>query len=223
MLVASPILIHNIQYDFAPIRYQWWHSMSSPNPGFGVFAEFVGVQIVLFGTIPIIVFIWSLRHRTELLADPRLRVCLCLFVLPFTFFLLKATRGRIEGNWAFPCYLACWPLAAEWYRRVRESAWWRRATRGGFAFPMATSTLFLVHIIHPLPFFRPATIDRLVSWERMAVGRAIAKDIQAAGYSGPVYAPNYQWTAILRWHGIDARQIDDRCEQATSQSTVTLP
>jgi 4-amino-4-deoxy-L-arabinose transferase-like glycosyltransferase len=209
MLVASPILIHNLRHDFVPIRYQWAHSMSSPHPGFGVFAEFVGVQIVLFGTIPITVFIWSLRHRAELLADPRLRVCLCLFALPFAFFLLKATRGRIEGNWAFPCYLACWPLAAEWYRQVRESAWWRWATRGGFAFPLVTSALFLIHVIEPLPVFPPSQDRSTRQWERMAVARAIAKDVQAAGYDGPVYTPNYQWTAILRWHGIDARQIDD--------------
>ena len=31
--VASPILIHNIPQNFAPIRYQWSHSMSSPKPG----------------------------------------------------------------------------------------------------------------------------------------------------------------------------------------------
>ncbi|HSQ57682.1 MAG TPA: glycosyltransferase family 39 protein, partial [Gemmata sp.] len=147
--VTTPILIHNIRHGFLPLRYQWGHSMGSPSPGLGVFAEFVGVQVLLLGTIPLFIFGWSLWHRREMVSDPRLRVCLCLFLLPFAFFLLKATRGRIEGNWAFPCYIACWPLAAEWYARVRESVRWRWASRSGFVFPLATTAFLFLHLIHP--------------------------------------------------------------------------
>ncbi len=208
VLAASPILIHNIRHDFIPIRYQWGHSMSSPNPGFGPFAEFVGLQILFVGTVPLTVFVWAIWRWRELLADPRLRVCACLFVLPFAFFLLKATRGRIEGNWAFPCYLACWPLAAEWYRRVRESAGWRWAVRAAFVVPVVASLFFLVHIIEPVPLL-PAASDRVTrQYERISLARAVASDLHAAGYTGPVYVPTYQWTALLRWHGIDARQLE---------------
>jgi hypothetical protein len=225
MVVASPILIHNIRYDFVPIRYQWGHSMGSPAPGFGPFAEFVGVQVLLLGAIPFVVFAWALWHRRELLADPRLRVCLCLFALPLAFFLWKATRGRIEGNWAFPCYLACWPLAAEWYRRVRDSARWRWATRTGFALPLGASAFFLIHLVEPIPYF-PAKADRATrQHSRMEVGHKLAADLRAAGYSGPVHVPTYQWTAILRWHGIDARQIEgmSRASHFTGRGTDCPP
>jgi 4-amino-4-deoxy-L-arabinose transferase-like glycosyltransferase len=206
-LVASPILIHNLKTDFAPLRYQWGHSMSSPAPGLGPFAEFVGVQLLLFGALPAVVFVWAIRHREELLADPRMRVCLCLFALPLAFFLVKATRGRVEGNWAFPCYLACWPLAAEWYRRVRESARMRLVARGCFVLPLGVSLFFAVHLFEPVPLL-PAAADRPSRQrEKMVIARQLAADLRSAGYGGPVYAPTYQWTAVLRWHGIDARQI----------------
>lgn len=208
LVVASPILIHNLQHDFIPIRYQWGHSMSSPQPGFLPFAEFVGVQVLLFGTVPFVVFIWAIRHARELLSEPRLRVLTCLFALPFAFFLLKATRGRLEGNWAFPCYLACWPLAAAWYAGVKSSVWGWWATRAGFALPLGVSAFLTVHLIEPVEWV-PMAIDRPTrQWGKLAAVKALAADLQAVGYSGPVYTTTYQWTALLRWVGIDARQID---------------
>src|SRR5262249_2391967 len=125
-VVTLPILVHNIRQDFAPIRYQWKHSMSSPEPGAMPFLSFVGIQVLLFGVLPFLVFVWSLVRRRDLFADSRLRVCLCLFGFPFAFFLYKVTRGQLEGNWALACYIAVWPLAAEWYARVKENRHWRR-------------------------------------------------------------------------------------------------
>lgn len=208
ILVASPILIHNIKYDFVPIRYQWGHSMSSPEPGMMSFVEFVGVQLLLFGSIPFIVFGWGLWRARTLLADPRLRVCACLFLFPFGFFLFKSTRGRLEGNWAFPCYLACWPLAAVLYQQVKQSRLWRVLTGVAFALPLGTSLFLLIHAIEPLPFF-PVAIDRATrQWDKMELARTVAADLKKVGYTGPVYASTYQWVSLLRWYGVDARQQD---------------
>lgn len=208
VFVASPILIHNLRHDFIPIRYQWEHSMSSPEPGLVPFAEFVGVQLLLFGSVPFVVFVWTIRHWRELIAEPRLRVAACLFVLPFAFFLLKATRGRLEGNWAFPCYLACWPLAEAWYAGVKSSAGWRWATRAGFALPLGVSAFLAVHMIEPVPLI-PSSLDRATrQWAKLAAVREVAADLRAAGHDGPVYTDTYQWTALLRWYGVDGRQID---------------
>jgi len=206
-LFASPILIYNIERDFIPLRYQWGHSMSSPDPGLKMFGEFVGGQMLLLGTVPFAVFVWALRNRRELIADPRLRPIACLFVLPFAFFLLKATRGHLEGNWAFPCYLACWPLAAVWYARVRESAWWRWGIRSGFSLPIGATIFITAHLIEPLPLL-PPSIDRAARQVvKVEIARDVAAELRSAGYTGPVYVMNYQWTALLRWQGVDARQI----------------
>ena len=195
MLVASPILIHNIQHDFAPIRYQWGHSMSSPNRATAIRRVPGRANPPLRDDPCHRVCAWVMwRAKRIARRSASLRVCLCLFVLPFAFFMLKATQGRIEGNWAFPCYLACWPLAAEWYGRVRESARWRAwATAAGFLCPLGVSAFFLVHLIEPLPLV-PAESDRPTrQWERLALCRAIARDLTGALASPVLFThPTYQ-------------------------------
>jgi len=206
--VASPILIHNIPRNFVPIRYQWSHSMSSPQPGLAPFAEFVGVQLLLFGGVPFVILAWGFCRRRELADDPRLRVCACLFLIPFSFFLLKATRGRLEGNWAFPCFIACWPLAEAWFERVREWRGWRLATRAGFVLPLGLTAALTWHLVAPLPFLPPARDRPYRQSARLEAARAAADGLRAAGHTGPVYVATYQWAALLRWHGVDARQMD---------------
>ena len=208
MAAASPILFFNMQHDFVPIRFQWEHVMDSAEPGFFPFFEFVGVELLLFGSYPFIVFGWGLWHGRSLLAVPRLRVCACLFLLPFGYFLYKSTRGHLEANWPFPCYIACWPLAAELCRRMWESRLWRRLTALGFALPLGATLVLLIHDIEPIPLL-PAENDRSTrQWEKMAVMRTIAADLRATGYTGRIYTTTYQLVSLLRWHGIDAEQQD---------------
>lgn len=204
-VVTLPILIHNIRHDFAPLLYQWKHSMSSPEPGVVPFLGFVGVQILLFGTVPFVVFVWSILNRRELLADPRLRACAGLFVFPFAFFLYKATRGPLEGNWALACYVAVWPLAAMWYDRLREGGFWRRATPVAFAAPAAAVLFLAVHLVRPLPVMSPQAdrVTRQVS--KVGVARELADRLN--GHHEPVFVASYQWAALLRFHGVDAHQI----------------
>ena len=70
--------------------------MGSPEPGLRVFGEFVGIQVLLFGLLPFAVFAWTVANARTLTADPRLRVCACLFAFPFVFFLYKATRDLLH-------------------------------------------------------------------------------------------------------------------------------
>jgi hypothetical protein len=182
--------------------------MSSPTPGFLPFAEFVGIQMLLFGGVPFVVMVWGFRRWRELIATPRLRVCACLFLLPFAFFLFKSTRGRLEGNWAFPAFIACWPLAEVWFARVKEWRGWRLATYSGFAIPLGFTLALTIHLIHPLSLMKPSSDRAYRQWGRLEAARAAAEDLRAAGHTGPVYAPTYQWVALLRWYGVDARQID---------------
>src|SRR5580704_1038120 len=160
--------------------------MSSPEPGLSSFAEFVGVQLLLFGTLPFVVFGWGLWRLSTLFADTSLRVCSLLFLLPFGFFLFKATRGRLEGNWAFPCYLACWPVAAEFYRQVKSSRLWRILTPSAFAVPIGASVFIAIHAVVPIPLL-PVDQDRATrQWDKMELARKAAADLRASGYTGPV-------------------------------------
>jgi hypothetical protein len=208
VVVTLPILIHNIRYDFVPLQYQWKHSMSSPEPGLLPFLSFVGIQLLLFGVMPFAAFVWAIGRRRELLADPRLRVCACLFGLPFAFFLYKATRGPLEGNWALACYIAVWPLAAAMYERFRSSTMWRRLTVAAFAAPAVCVVFLAIHLVKPFRAISPEA-DRITrQFERVEVARQVAATLHQAGITDPVYVPSYQWTALLRFYGVDARQID---------------
>lgn len=208
-LVASPILIHNIRHDFVPILYQWKHSMGSHEPGLKAFAEFTGIQFLLFGTVPFWIFVWALLKRKELLANPRLRVCFCLFVLPFAFFLFKATRGRLEGNWALACYIAVWPLAAVWYETVRSSLIWRRLAALAFIAPLLCVLFLGLHLVYPLPMLS-ANNDRIT---RQSVKLEMAKEaVRKLGElhvaDAPLFTGDYQWTALLRFAGQQTYQIE---------------
>ena len=224
---AASILIHNIRHDFASIRYQWAHSMSSPNPGFGPFARVrraakfsdrhSAPHVCSCGAI------W--RWRAKLLADPRLRVCLCLFVLPFAFFLLKATRGRIEGNWAFPSVLSgvLPPLAAEWHRRVRDIG------RGGVG--LCEPRLLVTgggEPVLPRPHHRarcrclPVASDRVTRGHTMnQPARAVASRSSRGGHTGPVYVPTYQWIICRGAGTVSTPGRSKGCRgRATSRNTV---
>lgn len=219
---ASPILIYNIQHDFAPLRFQWAHLMTSEESGFIPFIEFVGVELLLFGSLPFVVLVWGLRRWRGLAADPRLRACACLFLLPFGYFLYKSTRGHLEANWPFPCYIACWPLAAELYSRMCESRLWRRLTVVAFALPVGATAFILIHAIHPWWFF-PVDNDRATrQWDKMALTKQAADGLRESGYTGPVYASTYQWVALLRWQGVDARQAD-AATRPSHFTTLALP
>ena len=205
-VVALPILIHNVRHDFAPLLYQWRHSMSSPEPGLQPFAEFAGIQLLLFGFLPFGILVWTVRQFHLLRENPRLRVCACLFAFPFAFFLFKATRGHLEGNWALACYIAVWPLAATWYESVRHSASWRRLTVAAFAVPVAATAIAAVHLVWPIELLSPGA-DRITrQTSKLELAREVAAKLPECGEPAPVFATNYQWTAMLRFAEIDARQ-----------------
>jgi 4-amino-4-deoxy-L-arabinose transferase-like glycosyltransferase len=203
VLVTLPILIHNIRFDFVPILYQWRHSMSASEPGLGQFASFWGTQVLLFGLLPFAVFVWTIVNRKELVADPRLRVCACLFALPFAFFLYKATRGHLEGNWALAMFISVWPLAAVMFERATSLS--RKLSVASFAVPAVCVVIVAIHLVHPFSALSPGA-DRIT---RQRGKDDLVREFAAAFPSHePVYATSYQWTALLRFHQVDARQID---------------
>lgn len=205
--VASPILIYNIPRDFVPLQFQWNHSMGQNELSFKRFGEFMGIQMLLFGTMPLVLFPWVLVHSRKFLANPRLRVCLCMYGFPFAFFLYKAARGPLEGNWALACFVAFWPLAAVWYESVKDRRFWQIAAPASFALPWAVVAILAVHLAYPLPFV-PSAADRVT---RQTVKYEITKQIRDFLANQPeklpLYVDTYQWTALLRFQGIDARQI----------------
>ena len=216
----TPVVLYNLERDFEPIWFQWQHAMAGVPSGKSWAAtagEFTLVQIVLFGTWPFVLFPWTLRRAQELSAEPRLRACLALYAVPFGFFVAKSFRGPLEGNWALVSYLSFWPLAAKWLAECCPPRLSGHARRIGFGVPLVVALGVGLHLVWPLPLY-PANIDRI---SRQRVREQVARDAAAAireQGGGPVYTPTYQWTALLRYHGVEARQMD--CVSRPSHFTM---
>ena len=218
-VVASPILIYNVQQGFEPLLFQWKHAAQTTPNALRSMVEFIGVQILLFGTLPFYLFPWVISHFFKLCQTPRLRVCCCLYALPLAFFLYKSTQTRLEGNWALVCFISFWPLAAIWYETVRGSNFWDWSTASAFLPPVIAVVVVFVHLVSPLPFV-PVKLDRI--HRQFAIQRAtaeVAKVIHDQGEAIPVYADSYQLTSWLRFQNLPARQV----EGATRPSHFTRP
>ncbi|HET6576405.1 MAG TPA: glycosyltransferase family 39 protein [Fimbriiglobus sp.] len=217
-LFVLPVLAFNVREDFAPLRFQWSHAMAAGH-GLKPFAEFVGVQLLLFGTMPLVLFPWVVWNLRRLATDPRLRVCACLYALPLGFFLYKAVRGPLEANWALACYVGFWPVAAYWYEGVRTSRRWRWAVAGSFVLPAGCVLVLFVHmLIAPLPFVKPRH-DRLSRYAaRQEAFAELASVIRRYDEPLPVFGVTYQTTARLRVNGVAAEQLAG----ATRPSNFTL-
>jgi 4-amino-4-deoxy-L-arabinose transferase-like glycosyltransferase len=207
--MVVPVFVFNWQLDFAPLRFQWEHATCSEHErGLLPLLEFLGIQVVLMGWLPLLLYPWLLRNGRSLLADPRLRVCLCLFILPFTFFGYQAFKKPLEGNWALACYLGFWPLAAYWadvWARTPLRMW---LVRSLFSIPAGASLFLLVHMIEPLPLIKPHN-DRITRQnERWKAFQEASQVLQSQEEKLPVYTPLYQSTAMLQFHGVEARQLD---------------
>ncbi len=220
LLVFSPVILFNIERDFAPLKFQWNHAMAGKEPGWKPFGEFAGMQILLVGTMPFLLLPWVVWKWRELAADPKLRVCSAMFAIPFAFFLYKATRGPLEGNWGLACFVSCWPIAVYWFEKVAaERAWLRVTAASTFAIPAGCVLLVTVHLIRPLWFFPPQH-DRITRQTvKLELAKRAAADAKEIGEPIPMYITNYQWTALMRFAGADARQI----EGATRPSHFTTP
>lgn len=217
--VASPILIYNINQNFEPLQFQWQHAAEKSKSALMSFGDFAGGQIVLFGTLPFCLAPWVCYSARRLCHSRRLLVCTCFYAIPLFFFLNKSLNTRIQGNWAFVCFVSFWPVASVWYECVRKSRSWRVSTALAFVPPVLATVLGTAHLISPIPVV-PIPVDRVYRQIAMNTAtREIAQKIREHGEQIPVYASTYQLTALLRFQSLDARQIDG----ATRPSHFTRP
>jgi 4-amino-4-deoxy-L-arabinose transferase-like glycosyltransferase len=220
LTVFLPVILFNLGKGFEPFLFQWRHAVQSSEPGgLTTLGEFVGLQVLIFGLLPIGLLPWVVTNRRELMADPRLRVCACFYAIPMAFFLVQSVRGPLEGNWALVCYLGVWPVAARWFDGLASPTRRVLLAAGAFAIPLGGVLLLTVHLIEPLPVIPPHH-DRVTRQTvKVDLAARVAAELRQREPL-PVYVPTYQWTALLRFHGVDARQLDgvSRPSHFTSRS-----
>lgn len=214
LLVAAaafaPVLVYNAERGFAPLLYQWGHATEAKASGVKTFGEFAGTQVVLAGTLPFVLLPWVVWRWKALAADGRLRACACLYALPLALFTLKSFTGPLEGNWALAAYVGFWPVAADWWTRWTTAGGWRRwaawiGTALAFLPPLLVVGAVGLHLVWPLPAWSPKT-DRITrQHERGRLADRVAEHLAGTADRRPLFTPEYQWVALLRYHGIDAQ------------------
>jgi len=208
-VVASPILIYNLQTDFAPLRFQWEHVNRGDGFSPGLVLGLYAVQIALVGTLPVLAWPWMVRHLKSMWSSPRLRACLCFYLFPMAFFFVKACQNRLEANWLLVAYVAPWPLALYLQRVVRVPIFQPRWYRLAFVIPGICCLLVVIHSLAPFPWIA-ASNDRLARrGGQAAVAEEVARYVRDLEHPPVVLACTYQWTAELRFAGAPAMQIPE--------------
>src|SRR5262249_39432115 len=82
-VVCLPILLYNIQCDFAPLLFQWGRTMEIEAPTIRYLPEYLGGQLLVTGSLPLVLTPWLIWRWRSLNADPRLRACLWMFLAPY--------------------------------------------------------------------------------------------------------------------------------------------
>lgn len=205
LAVATPVFVFNARMGGAPLAFQWAHAANGGPAAFGLF---VLGQGFLFGFAALLLVPFLLGTWRRLVGDPAMAVLVPMLVLPALFFYGKATQTFLEANWPAAMYLALVPTMQRWLRVTSFPGVWRALFVVALLPALVGSVALSVHLGRRLPFVSPEK-DRLrEARATLAIGEATAQKIRAVRRPDePVYATAYQWTATLRWFGVDARQL----------------
>lgn len=202
-VVASPILIYNLQHGFLPLQFQWNHSLGATAPA--AFKNFVSGQILLIGALPFLALPWILGFRKRICAIPELQVSYYFFVVPLLFFLFQATRAPLEGNWGLVAYVTFWPVAQTLFEDNSFKTAARFFVVACMAPALVVSGALLIHSLHPLGLI-PLEKDRYYALKaKHETSRALADELKAKAPGEAVFMPTYQWASLLKYYGVAVR------------------
>lgn len=221
----SPVLLHNWSLDFAPLLFQWNHVTGVHAASVGRLFAFIRDQLLLVGGLPYLMLAVVVMQWRLFWFHPLHQTCWVFFVFPMTFFIWKAYTGPVEANWAIVGYLALWPLAERFLQYTSFKGLSRSLIGLAFLPPLVASLAVMVHSVSPLPWVPPKK-ERMRSLEAKAkLADSVREATQRFREMPPTFAPSYQWTSILLFHGVRAYQLGGRVSELSrhSKDPCTLP
>ncbi|MFM2139875.1 MAG: hypothetical protein RLZZ25_140 [Gemmatimonadota bacterium] len=194
-LVMVPVLLWNASHEWIAFRFQLGH-------GFGggateslldrqlglVVGQAALVSPILFGLL-LAAILAPLRARASE-RDPRRLALAGVALCCLAFFVISATRKRVEANWPAIAWVPGVILLAARVPGMR-SLWERRAVR----LAAALSVLLLAHVVRPLvelPGSRDP-VNQAHGWAELATALAVPPNTAVA-------ANRYQDAAMLTFH-----------------------
>ena len=221
-IVFSPVVIWNVQHDFASFRFQFVRAVATHPFSFRTIGEFIGLQFGLVGFVllPVVLSGVALTawrgYRTR---EPVAILLSTAVLVPFLYFLWKSLTLRVGDTW--PMFL--WPAGfaatainlvmlpregwSEWM--VQSTFRWARiAVISGIVFVVA---VFLYYVAAPWNLIgRTDPVGGEAGYEQVAA-RARAQ-LQKTGATW-IATTDYRTYAMLRWHfkgEVPVVQINER-------------
>jgi 4-amino-4-deoxy-L-arabinose transferase-like glycosyltransferase len=222
VVVFLPVVIWNVQHDFASFRFQFVRAVATHPFSFRTVGEFIGLQFGLVGFVllPVVLSGVTLTawrgYRTR---EPVAILLSTAVLVPFLYFLWKSLTLRVGDTW--PMFL--WPagfaatainlvmLPREgWPAWMVQSTfrWARIAVISGIAFVVA---VFFYYIAAPWNLIgRTDPVGGEAGYEQVAT-RA-REQLQKTGATW-IATTDYRTYAMLRWHfngEVPVVQINER-------------
>jgi 4-amino-4-deoxy-L-arabinose transferase-like glycosyltransferase len=222
LLFFLPVLIWNMQHDWASFRFQAVRATASHQWSLRTFGEFIGLQFGLVGFVllPVVLTGVVLTARRGFLRLDAVAILLSGAVLvPFAYFLWKSLSLRVGDTWPTLIWPFGFAAAAINLAMLRKEGWgesfvelsfrWARiAIASGIVFVVA---VFFYYIALPFNFIgRTDPIGGEAGFE--AVARRAEVELQKTGATW-IATTDYRTTAMLRWffkNRVPVVQINER-------------
>ncbi len=212
LLLISPVILWNATHDWISFRYQMDHGAGGEWQWRRV-AAFVGIQIGVFGFLPLLgswsVLRWSLAQTSK-----KLVVLFIFFALPFAVFAALSGGGGLP-HWTTPAWFCLAPLAG-----VGLAVWWEQGKRWFISLFLAIQgTLVAVGLTLVMTAGYPIAnqmksnpLADLYGWRSAStLANLLVKELKASG----IAVQNWTLASRVAWYArpTSVFVLDDRFDQ----------
>jgi Dolichyl-phosphate-mannose-protein mannosyltransferase len=209
LLVFSPVLIWNMQHDWASFRFQLVRATATHEISLRTVGDYIGLQFGLVGfvVLPVVLSGLILTARRGYLKREPVAILLSTAVLvPFLYFLWKSLSLRVGDTW--PMFM--WPLGfaaaainiamlprERWPAwMIKSTVWWAEtAVVSGI---ITVALVFLYSVASPWNFFGSADpIGGEAGYEQVAA--KVEAELAKTGASW-IATTDYRTYAVMRWY-----------------------
>ncbi len=212
LLLISPVLLWNAQYDWISFKYQIDHG-SGGDWLWRRLAAFLGLQIVVFGFLPLL-GLWAYSRMVGFTKRPFVSILLVFFILPFSVFAALSGGGGLP-HWTSPAWFCLAPIAG-----VGLTQWWQSGKRWLITLCLAVQGTLVVSGLtlvmtagYPIASqFKTNPLADLYGW-RSASTRAnlLVNELKASG----IAVQNWTLASRVGWYAKPTPifVLDDRQDQ----------
>lgn len=212
LLLISPVILWNATHDWISFRYQMDHGAGGEWQWRRV-AAFVGIQIGVFGFLPLLCS-WSVLRWSLAQTSKKLVVLFIFFALPFAVFAALSGGGGLP-HWTTPAWFCLAPLAG-----VGLAVWWEQGKRWFISLFLAIQgTLVAVGLTLVMTAGYPIAnqmksnpLADLYGWRSAStLANLLVKELKASG----IAVQNWTLASRVAWYArpTSVFVLDDRFDQ----------